>query len=262
MKKIVALVLACLLILAAAGCSSATGKLKKIQKNSKIEIYTDPNFSPFEFQGASGIEGVDIEIAKAIAAELGVTATFTESNFDSILMAIKGGKGDIAISGFTILPERLESVDFSIPYIESVQYLILPNGSDIAVLEDLAGKNVGVAKAYSGQFLLEDEIAEGVLAGLDTKLGEYNSAMEAVLDLDIGRIDAVVMDEYVAKDIVAKNPGMVTIELRYENGDLAAEEYGVMVAKGNKELLDIINAVIKRLNDEGKIQEWVVQFSQ
>jgi len=263
MKKFVILILLCMVFLTIAGCASTTGKLEKIQSNGEIIVYTDPNFSPFEFLGADGITGVDIEIAKAIADELGVKATLKEANFDSILMAIKGGKGDIAISGFTITDERKKSVDFSVPYIESVQYLILPENSDIAVIDNLAGKKVGVAKGYTGQFLMEDEIADGgVLAGAGTTLSEYNSAMEATLDLKAGRIDAVVMDEYVAKNIAANNSGVETKALAYKNGDLAAEEYGVAVPKGNEDLLAKINEVIKRLIEEDRIREWVIKFSE
>lgn len=266
MKKF--FVLLCVFALVLTGCSSATGKLEKIKSKGEIVVYTDPNFAPFEFLGAnSQIQGVDVEIAKAIAAELGVTVTFKEANFDSILMAVKGGKGDIAVSGFTITDERRKSVDFSIPYINSVQYLILPAGSNIKVLEDLADKSVGVALGYTGQFLIEDEMdkakdgTEGVLYNQNVDLREYNSALEAVSDLKNGRIDAVVMDEYVAKNIVSKNPGLIAVELRYASGDLAAEEYGVVVPKGNEDLLEIINRVIQRLIDADKIQEWVVQYS-
>jgi len=267
MKKILVLTLACLLGLSFVGCSSSTtGKLGKIKSSGVMVVYTDPNFSPFEFSDTGGdVQGVDIEIARAIAAELGVEAKFEEAKFDSIISAIKGGKGDIAISGFTITEERKESVDFSDPYIESVQYLILPQGSDIAVIEDLAGKNVGVAIGYTGQFLMEDEIGEGgVLEDLNTKLSEYNSAMDATLDLNVGRIDAVVMDEYVARNIVSRNPnmGIKAIALSYLNGELAAEEYGVVVPQGNGDLLEVINRVIRRLIAEEKIREWVIIYSE
>ena len=267
MKKFLILMVAVLLLgLVAAGCTSTTGKLESIQSKGEIVVYTDPNFSPFEFMGAGGIQGVDIEIAKAIAAELNVTAKFQEANFDAILMAVKGGKGDIAVSGFTITEERKASVDFSEPYIESVQYLILPYDSTIAVMEDLAGKNVGVAKGYTGQFLMEEETqkgddTEGVLYNKGTVIKEYNSAMEATLDITTLRLDAVVMDEYVAKNIVANSDVLVAKELRYQNGELAAEEYGVVVPMGNEALLDKINSVIRKLKAEDKIREWVVQFS-
>ena len=264
MKKVLALILVCIMALMAAGCSTATGKYESILKKGKIEVSTASDFPPFEFPGADGVQGVDIEIAKAIAAELGVDVVINESNFDSILMDIKSGKGDIAISGFTITDERKASVDFSDPYIDSVQYLILPEGSDIVVLEDLAGKKIGVALGYTGQFLIEDELAEGgALEGTNKdNMKIYNSAREAALDLKAGRIDAVVMDEYVAKNIASKDSGIEAKELRYENGEIASEEYGVMVAKGNEDLLLIINKVIKNLIGLGKIREWVIQYSE
>lgn len=263
MKKILAFVLLCLFALSWAGCGSATGKLEKIKDSGKIVVYTDPNFSPFEFLADGKPVGVDIEIAGAIAAELGAEITFREANFDSILMAIKGGKGDIAISGFTITDERKESVDFSVPYIKSVQYLILAEGSDIAVLEDLAGKTVGVAKGYTGQFLMEDETAEGgVLEGAGVELKECNSALEAALELSNGRVDAVVMDEYVAKNVALQNAGLTAIELLYKDGSSAAEEYGVAVPKGNEDLLKVIDEVIGRLISDDKIREWVVEYSE
>ena len=268
MKKYLKFISFCLVILTVAltvaGCGSNGEKLASIKDSGKLVVYTDPNFPPFEFIGADGITGVDMEIGKAIAEELGVTLVIEESEFDAILMAIKGGKGDIAITGMTIREDRKESVDFSVPYINSIQYLILPDDSGIEFLEDLAGKIVGVALGYTGQFLMEDELdaeIDGVLAGSGTEIREYPSAMEAMLDMKNGRVDAVVMDEYVAKNIAANNSGIKAIELKYKDGAVASEEYGVVVAKGNEDLLKIIDKVIKRLIDEDKIREWMIQYS-
>ena len=271
MAKILAAVLACVLIFTLTSCSSTSGKLKSIQKAGKLVVYTDPNFPPFEFQGANGVEGVDIEIANAIAQSLGVTATFQQTDFDSILMALKGGKGDISVSGFTITDERKQSVDFSDPYIDSVQYLILPQDSSVNVMEDLAGKTVGVALGYTGQILMTDVTSStdpdtgnpGVLYSANTQVKAYDSAMDAALDLEAGRIDAVVMDEYVAKNIVSQNSGLQAKELTYANGSVADEEsYGVAVPKGNQDLVDQINSVIADLTSSGQIQQWMVQYAQ
>ena len=262
MKKLLSWMLVLVLMLVLAGCASSNDKLSQIQKNKSISVYTDPNFPPFEFLGASGIEGVDIEIAKAIANDLGVKADIQEGKFDSIIMAIKGGRGDIAISGFTITDERKKNVDFSDPYINSIQYLILLSDSPIKIMEDLAGKSIGVAKGYTGSLLIEEEINEGVLINQGSTFTEYPSAMEATLDLKNKKVDAVIMDEYVAKNITANNTGLITMELQYADGEIAAEEYGVVVPKGNAELLARINSIIAKLKAEGKIQEWVVQFSE
>jgi len=263
MKRILAvIILACIALLALAGCSSSGERLAAIKDAGKLTVYTDPNFPPFEYHGPDGIIGVDIEIAKAIAAEIGVELEIVEAEFDSILMAINTGKGDIAITGMTIRDDRKESVDFSDPYINSVQYFILLEDSDISIMEDLAGKRVGVAFGYTGQWLMEDELdpdEDGVLAGAGVSIVEYNSAMEAAIDMQNGRIDAVVMDEYVAKTIASKD-GLKAIEIRYADGGIASEEYGVVVPKENKDLLDLINKVVKKLVDDGKIEEWVIKY--
>ena len=272
MKKIIALVLlTALLAVGFAGCSSAnTGKLDSIKESGKITMYTDPNFAPFEFlTNGTEVVGVDIEIAKAIAAELGVELEIKEAAFDSIILSLATGKGDMALSGFTITEKRKESVDFSTPYINSVQYLIIMKDAEELVLEDLAGKKVGVATGYTGQFLMEYEMEKdeeedytGVLFEKDTTLTEYKSAVDATLALTSGKIDAVVMDEYVAKNIAANNENVKVIPLKYSDGTLAEEEYGVAIAKGNEDLLEKINAVVERLISEGKIEEWVVKFSE
>jgi polar amino acid transport system substrate-binding protein len=242
---------------------SVSEKLGAILDAGTLVVYTDPNFAPFEYIGDDGaIVGVDIALAEAIAGELGVSLDVKEAKFDSILMALKGGKGDIAISGFTITDERRESVDFSDPYIDSVQYLILPEGSGIAALEDLAGQTVGVAKGYTGQLLIESELEPGgALDGKNVTVNAYNSAMEAVLDLNTGRVSAVIMDEYVAKTIAENTAGVKAAELRYADGTLASEQYGVAVPKGNEDLLEVANSVIARLESEGRIAEWVVEYS-
>ena len=137
-------------------------------------------------------------------------------------------------------------------------------------MEDLAGKKVGVAKGYTGQFLMEGETAkddtgkEGVLYNKNTEINTYNSAVDAVLDLQNGRIDAVVMDQYVAENIASKpeNTNIQAIKLSYQNGDVASEEYGVAVPKGNEDLLEKINQVIEQLKADNKIPGWVVQFSE
>ena len=275
MKKLLSILVSALLLLTLlAACQPSTsndpgsdapkGKVDQIKANGKLVVYTDPNFAPFEFLKSNKPVGVDMEIAQAIADELGVTLEIQTGEFDTLIMAVKAGKGDIAVSGFTITDERKQSVDFSDPYINSVQYLILPEGSSLATVEDLAGKKIGVALGYTGSFVVDFEIndEEGVLHGTNTTFTEYPSAMEAVLDMNNGKVDAVVMDEYVAKNIIKKNQGLKTIELRYAGGDLSSEEYGVVVPKDNKDLLDVINNVVKKLLDEKKIEEWVVQYSE
>ena len=247
----------------ACGSKPAGEKLRAIKDAGEIVIYLDPNFPPFEFHGENKeVVGVDAEIGKAIAAELGVTAKFKEGEFDSIVMGIKGGDADIAISGLTILEERKENVDFSDKYITSYQYLIVPKASELATVEDLKDNTVGVGYCYSGQWFMEDEIADGVLKDSKTKIKECNSAADAILELKNNRVAAIVMDEYVAKALAAKpeNADFVAKKLAYADGKEVAEDYGVAIPKGNPDLVAEINKVIKKLNDEGKIIQWAGEF--
>lgn len=265
MKKLAALCLSVLLLVSLAACAGTSGsQVAQIKSKGTLVVYTDPNFAPFEFLQSGKPVGVDMEIAQAIADELGVKLDIQTGEFDTLIMSVKAGKGDIAVSGFTITEERKESVDFSDPYINSVQYLIVPESSSLSTVEDLADLKIGVALGYTGSFLIDFEVndEEGVLYGTGTTFSEYPSAMEAVLDMNNRKVDAVIMDEYVAKNIVARNQGLKTVELRYAGGDLASEEYGVVIPKGNTELLDLVNKVVKKILDENKIEEWVVQYSE
>jgi len=257
MKKIIALLLAVLCVAGLfAGCAP---------KDDKLVVATDPNFPPFEFMEGTEIVGVDAEIAKAIADELGLTLEMQNTDFDGIITGLASGKSDIALSGITINDERKETVDFSNPYITSVQYLLLPAGSKIKVMEDLAGKKVGAALGYTGQFVMEDEMdaenEDAVLVDKNVDLVIVNSAMDGSLDIQNKKLDALVMDEYVAKAIVEEYEGLIAIPLVRKDGSEVSEEYGVAVPKGNDELLAKINVVIDRLVAEKAIEAWVVEFT-
>ncbi len=275
MKKLTALTLALVLLAALlTGCGSgnSSDRLAGIQSAGKIVVALDPNFPPFEYGGeGTEIVGVDVDLANAIAKELGVTVEFVTADFDGIISSLAAGKADIAISGITINEDRKESVDFSDAYIRSVQYLLLPKDSTIAVMEDLAGKRVGSPLGYTGQFVMDDAVAgpdpdEGTEAGVlyekDCEIKTYRSAIEGTLDMKNGRLDAVIIDEFVAKKISSEDDSIKAIELKYADGSNASEEYGVAVRKeGNAALLEKINSVVARLKGDGTIESWVISHS-
>ena len=288
MKKISIFLLTACMIFACVGCkekpadqktgsesvesAKTGGKLESIQSSGQLVVYTNANFPPFEFTAGNEIKGVDAEIGKAIAEELGVTATFKDAAFEGLCASLSTGKGDIVISGMTITEKRKEEVDFSNPYIKSVQYLILPKNSAIGTFEDLAGKKVGVALGYTGEFCLDDEMngieeddgtkIPGILEGKGTTKKTYKNAMDAALDMLAGKADAIIMDQFVAQKIVANDEKLKAIPLVYANGDDVSEEYGVAIAKGNENLVEKINQVIDRLTAENKVKDWVISFSE
>lgn len=260
-KKLLFILTVLLIVCTVAACGTAGGKLAAIQKNGKLVMYTNANFRPYEYMEGTEIMGVDVDIAREIAKDLEVELEIQNADFDGLVTSIASGKGDIAISGMTITEKRKKEVDFSKPYTKSSQYLILLADSNLTKIEELEGKRVGDVLGYTGQILIDDEVAEGVLQGKTLDRKSYKSAMEASMDLKNGKLDAVVMDELVAKMIVDKDSTLKAEKLFYANGDAVEEEYGIAVAKGNEDLLEKLNATIDRLTASGKINEFILAHS-
>jgi polar amino acid transport system substrate-binding protein len=247
------------------GAAAAGGKLAGIKDAGKLYMYTNAEFQPYEYLGEGGeIVGVDVEIGKAIAEKLGVELEVVNTQFEGIVASIASGKGDVAIAGITMDDERKAQADFSVPYINSIQYLIVPEDSKLKTIEGLAGLRIGAQVGTTGEMLLSDEISgeEGVLKDSKAEVAPYNSAPLAMEDLKAGRIDAVIIDELVAQQIATQNDGYVAIPANYESGDPLREYYGVAIQKGNEDLLAIIDEVVSRLVESGKIEEWIKKYSE
>lgn len=239
MKKIITLALAALLAagtLAMASCS---------KKKDTIIVYTNAEFAPFEYVADGKVVGIDIDICQKIADEVGAELEIVNTDFDSIIGAIASGKGDIGASGFTINAERLEQVNFSIPYYNTTQYIIVPKGSEIKSVQDLAGKNVAVQIGTTGDLAITDMNLEGIV------ITRLNNANEGGLGLGT-KYDAVVIDEPTAKNIAAVN-GFDTVKVE----GLETEQYGLAINKSNTELLKAADKVIAAMIEDGSLAESV-----
>lgn len=262
---------------AAATGDAATGDLlARIKGNGEIIMVTNAQFPPFEYLGDDGaVAGVDRDIAQAIADKIGVKLTVKDTQFDSILGELTAGKSDIALAGLTVTPDRAEEVDFSDSYFTSIQYFIVPEGSDIKTVEDLAGKRVGVQRGTTGDILMDEanngayeddvKVKDGVLEDSNAEIVPMQSAIEATQDLINGRLDAVVIDKLPAESLVAQNEGkgLTCFELTYADGSKTDEQYAVAVPKGedSASLLAVINEVISELKANGKLDESIVNHS-
>ncbi len=227
--------------------------LEAIKASGQLRLGTSADYPPFEFHqivdGKDTIVGIDIEIAKAIAADLGVELAITDMPFDGLLTALQSGNLDMVASAVTPDEDRAKSVDFSDIYYTSLQKVIVRAEDKAAYtsIESLAGKKVGAQLGSVQQGIVEDQLPQSELRAL-AKLPDL------VLDLKSGNIEAIVVEEPVANEYIAANP-----ELTLSDIALAQDEEGFALAlpKGSAELVAAVNATLKRLADEGKIDQFV-----
>ena len=215
----------------------------------KLTMSTNAAFPPYEMTTDSGdFEGIDIEVAGAIAEKLGLELQVDDMDFDAALLAAQSGKSDIVMAGVTVTDERKAVMDFSDSYATGIQSIIVPEGSDIASPDDLAGKKIGTQRGTTGYIYCTDDFGEDAVVA-------YDSGLTAVQALNNGQVDAVVIDNAPAKEYVAANPGLKILDTAY-----AQEDYAIGVAKGNTELLNAINGALEELQADGTLQSIVDKY--
>jgi polar amino acid transport system substrate-binding protein len=247
MKKIVTVLLCALLACAVAtGCSSGGDKISQIQKAGKLVMRTNAEFPPYEYIGDSNeVEGIDVDISRAIAGELGVELEVVNMDFDGTIAALKGGKGDIIAAGMTVTEERRQSVDFSESYADAKQLIIVTKSAPgVSGEDDLGGKAIGVQLGTTGDIWVEENVPDA-----DRKA--YKSGLDAAVDLKNGKLDAVVIDELPARSIVESNDDLAIVEMPSTD-----EQYAIALPKGDTGLADAVNKVIRELKDSGKIADF------
>ena len=228
---------------------AAETEAAKEAAGGKLVMATNAEFPPYEFHDGDSIVGIDAEIAKAIADELGMELEIEDIAFDSIIPEIVSGKADMGLAGMTVTEDRMQSVDFSDTYAKASQKIIVTEDSEIASPDDLKGVIVGVQLGTTGDIYVSDLEADG------TTVERYNKGVEAVQALSQGKIDAVVIDGEPAKTFVAETEGLKILEESFTD-----EEYAIAVKKGNTELLEKINGALKTLKDNGTLDEIVAKY--
>ncbi|HOP11852.1 MAG TPA: transporter substrate-binding domain-containing protein [Oscillospiraceae bacterium] len=240
----------------------ALTEIDAIKAKGYLTVYTNAAFAPYEYYSGTEITGVDIEIAKAIAAKLGVELKVSDVEFNNIIAAVKEGKCDLGISGFSVTDERKESVNFSVEYVQTQQYIVLLADDTITTnFETLAGAKIGVQLSTTGDYAIDDAIANGCLKDSGASLIQYKNALEATVDLKNGKIDAVVIDKDTAMNIVNSNEGLKAIPLNYADGTFDAENYAIAIAKENTALKALVDEVLTELINNGSIANWMIQYS-
>lgn len=221
---------------------------KKETNKEKLIMVTEVGFAPYEFYKGNEVVGVDVEVAKKIAEKLGKELEIKDTDFDSIINEVKTGKADFAAAGLSITEERKEEIDFSIEYAVSKQIIMVKNDSSISSIDDLKGKKVAVQLGTVADLVLSEEYPE-------VEVVQHKKFLVAVEDLLANKVDAIAFDLLPAQEVVNKNN-----ELKILEEELLTDKYGIAVQKGNTELLEVINQVLKEMMDNGEIEEYTIKY--
>ena len=232
----------------AASTSAAAAELTTVEAG-KLTMATNAAFPPYEMTTDAGaFEGIDIETAQAIADKLGLELQIDDMDFDAALLAVQQGKADMVMAGVTVTDERQNVMDFTDSYATGIQSIIVKEDSDIASVDDLAGKKIGTQRGTTGYLYCSDDFG-------DENVVAYDNGLTAVQMLNNGQVDCVVIDNAPAKEFIAANPGLKLLGTAY-----VEESYAIGVGKGNTELKDAINTALEDLKADGTLQAIVDKY--
>ncbi len=245
----------------AASTEAASGEEKdwsnvKTVSEGKLIVATEAGFAPYEYLSGDQVVGVDMDIAQAIADELGLELEIRNMDFAGALAAVQQGKADIVAAGVSVDPERSEVMDFSVNYVDSTEVVVV-NAENPAVTEPtgeaLNGKNVGVQQGNIADLWVSN--TENTTPGEVTR---YTTFAQAAQDLINGRIDCIVMDELPAQELVSSTDGQLAI---LEGDPLFVDQYAIGMAKGNTAMKEVVDYVITGLQESGKLDEIIASHS-
>lgn len=248
MKKIIALVLAMLLCLSLAACGAKGTTLAEVKKAGKLTVATSPDFPPFESLEGNEVVGIELEIMKLVAKELGVEIEFVQMDFDSVLVGIQAAKYDCAMSGITVTPDREKNMLFTTPYYNAAQVIVVKEDSDIKGKADLKDKTVSVQTGTTAE--------EGCQAE-KIKTQGFNANADAKTALTTGKVDAWVVDNLTALQMVEDGDGLVVLEEK-----MTDEPYAFAFAKGSEDLVEEINKTLEKLIENGTVEQIFDDFGE
>ncbi|HIR55542.1 MAG TPA: transporter substrate-binding domain-containing protein [Candidatus Scatomorpha intestinigallinarum] len=214
----------------------------------KLTMSTNAQFPPYEMTtDDGGFEGIDVEIATAIAEKLGLELDILDMDFDSALLAVQQGKSDIVMAGVTVNEDRLLVMDFTDSYATGVQVVIVKEGSDVT-MDNMGEGLIGTQRGTTGNLYCTDDYGEEHVVA-------YDDGFTAVQALMNGQVDCVVIDNAPAQEFVKNNAGLTILDTEY-----AVEDYAIGLNKGNTALLDAINGALAELISDGTVQSIVDKY--
>ncbi|PAB59551.1 transporter substrate-binding domain-containing protein [Anaeromicrobium sediminis] len=265
MKKYIKILMASLLvftmIFSLAGCgqnkeaSKEVSKVDLIKEKGKIVLGTSADYPPYEFHkeinGEDTIVGFDIEIAKAMAEELGVELEIKDMKFDGLLAGLKAGKIDFIVAGMSPTEERKKSVDFTQIYYKGVNKVLVrvEDKDKYNTVDDFKGTKVGAQKSSIQEDLAKNELK-------DIELKSLGKLTNLVLELENKKIDSIVVSEFVAEAYAKQNPKLALAGMEFGNGE---DGSAIAIDKGNEELVKIMDKAIDKLKESGKLKEFIIE---
>ena len=212
-----------------------------------IRMITEATFPPYEFRQGTDVVGLAVELCKAVAAELGRELAIEDVEFDSVIPSLIAGKAELAAAGITVTEDRKMKVDFSVPYVRTGIVLVYAKADPCEDGPSAAGKRIGVQNGTTSATYVREQL------GQEPEM--FDSPASAFAALKQGKVDVVIADVDPAKNLIKGEPD-------YDISDfLTVEEYAVAIKKGQPELLATVNKVIESLQDSGRLDEIVDEWT-
>ena len=254
MKKYIALLLALVMVVSmvACGAKKEDNKLGLVTPG-KLTMSTNAAFPPYEMTTDNGgFEGIDVEVAGAIAKKLGLELQIDDMDFDAALLAVQQGKSDIVMAGVSVTDDRKLVMDFSNSYATGVQVVIVKEGSDVT-MDNLGEKMIGTQRGTTGYIYASDTPENGGYG--EDHVTAYDNGASAVQALINGQVDCVIIDSAPANEYVAANPGLTLLE-----GNWVEESYAIGMPKGNTALVEAVNKALAELTEDGTVAGIIAKY--
>ena len=250
MKKLFAVLLSAMLLLAMAACGEQPQTPDDTQEPAVLHMATEGTFPPYEYYDNGQLVGIDIEVAGAIAEKLGMKLETTDIAFESIIPGVQAGKYDIGMAGVTVSEDRLQQVNFSDSYATGVQVVIVKEGGKVQSLDDMADAIIGTQSGTTGFIYASSDFG-------DDHVKSFTKTTDAVEALKNGQVDCVLLDNAPAEALVEANPdaGLSILETAY-----TVEDYAIAINKENTDLQAKINAALAELVADGTLQSIIDKY--
>lgn len=246
MKKFLAIVLAALLMLCClTGCGEKGKTLAEVKKAGVITMATSPDFPPFENLDGTEVVGIEVDVMKLVAKELGVELKIEQMDFDSVLPGVQAGKFDVGVSGISVTPAREKNTLFTDPYCLAAQAIVVMEDSAIKTKADLEGKKISVQTATTAEEYCMGE-------GYDVSAFAANSDAETALTT--GKVDAWVIDDLTAAEMVKEYNATAEKKLVILEEAMTTEPYAFAFAFGSEDLVEEINGILAKLVKDGTVK--------